>query len=132
MRFVKSEKPVATKHAKLGDISVEVEVPQYDSLEEFAQACGSADAALEYVNSSVETSAKNGGRAALRNLPETANLDEAKTKIQSIVRDYAPQAGDRQPGKAKKAAAFDSVKELVESGKEFTREELLALLAAAK
>jgi hypothetical protein len=31
-----------------------------------------------------------------------------------------------------KAASYDAVKELVESGKEFTKEELLALLAASK
>lgn len=133
MKFVKSDKPVTTKHAKLGEIKVEVEVPQIESLDEFVQFAGGADNALAFINGAIETNAKNGGRAALRALPENANLDESTAKIQNIVKEYAPAAGgDRQPGKAKKAAAFDNVKELVESGKEFTREELLAILASAK
>lgn len=133
MKFVASEKPVTTKHTKLGEISVNVEVPQVESLEEFVTFCGGADSALEFVNSQIETNAKNGGRAALRNLPENANLDEAKTKIIGIVKEYAPQAGgDRAPSAKKKAATLDQVAALVNSGQEFTREQLLALLAQAK
>jgi hypothetical protein len=133
MKFVKSDKPVSTTHAKLGDISVDVEVPQAESSTEAIAFCGGEDGFLAFFNSCIETNAKNGGRAALRNLPEDANLDEARVKIQGIVKDYAPQAGgDRQPSVKKKAAAFDAVKAKIESGAEFTREELLAMLADAK
>lgn len=133
MKFVKSEKPIKTTHAKLGELSVDVEVPQMDSVEEFIQFCGGNDGALEFVNSQIETNAKNGGRAALRNLPENANMDEARPKIQGIVKDYTPQSsGDRQPSTKKKAAVLDDIASLVNSGQEFTKEQLLELLAKAK
>ena len=132
MKFIKSEKPVTTKHAKLGEISIDVEVPQVESMDEFVTFCGGADSALEFVNSQIETNAKNGGRAALRNLPENANLDEARPKIQGVVKEYQPQAGGKGPTVKARAQAFDSVKALVESGQEFTKEQLLELLAAAK
>lgn len=133
MKFVKSDKPVTTKHAKLGDISVDVEVPQVESVDEAVQYCGGNDGFLEFMNSCIETNAKNGGRAALRNLPENANMDEARPKVQQIVKEYAPATGgDRAPSKAKKAAAFDNIASLVQSGQEFTKEQLLELLMAAK
>lgn len=133
MKFIKANKPVTTNRKKLGEISLEVEVPQVESIEEFVSLCGGTDGALEFVNNAIETAAKNGGRAALRNAADDANIDELKTRVLGIVKDYTPQTGgDRAPSKAKKAQAFDSVKALVESGKEFTRDELLAMLAAAK
>lgn len=133
MRFVASEKPITTKHAKLGELSVNVEVPQCDSMAEVVTYCGGEDAALAFFNSQIETNAKNGGRVVLRDLPDNANIDEAKVKVQNVVKEYAPRAGgDRTPGKAKKAAAFDEVAALVNSGQEFTREQLLELLAKAK
>lgn len=132
MRFVKSDKPIGTKHAKLGEIEVDVEFPQVDSLDEFIQFAGGQQEALDYINSAVETAAKNGGRAALRNLAENADIAVARPKIQAIVKEYTPQSsGERAPSK-KKAAAFDNVAALIESGKEFSREDLLAILAAAK
>lgn len=133
MRFVKSDKAVTTKHAKLGNISIDVETPQVDSLDEFVQFCGGADNALAFVNSQIETNAKNGGRAALRNLPEDANLAEATPRIQGIVKEYSPSAGgSRGPSVKAKAATLDRVTEALQSGKEFSREELLAMLSAAK
>jgi len=133
MKFVKSDKPITTKHPKLGEISIDVEVPQCETVEELIAFCGGNDGLLEFGNSQIETNAKNGGRAALRNLPENANMDEARPKVIQIVKEYAPAAGgDRAPSKAKKAQAFDSVKALVESGQEFTKEQLLELLAQAK
>lgn len=133
MKFVKTDKPVATKHPKLGDLSVEVEVPFVESVAELVEFCGGEDGLLSFANSNIETNAKNGGRAALRNAPEDANVEELKEKVRGIVKDYAPRdGGDRQPGKAKKAKAFDDIKALVESGKEFTREELLAMMESAK
>lgn len=133
MKFVKSDKPITTKHAKLGDLSIDVEVPQMESVEELIQFCGGNDGLLEFCNSQIETNAKNGGRAALRNLPENANMDEARPKIMGIVKDYTPQSsGDKAPSAKKKAAAFDDIATLVNSGQEFTKEQLLELLSKAK
>lgn len=130
MKFVTAENPVTTKHPKLGEISITVEVPQVESVEEAVKFCGGDDGFLEYFNNAIETSAKNGGRAALRNLPENANLDEARPKIQSIVKEYAPSSSGERKVSAKKT--LDSVRSLVESGQEFTREQLLELLMKAK
>jgi hypothetical protein len=133
MKFVKADKPITTKHKTHGEISLDVEVPNVESLEEFVTLCGGNDGALEFVNNAIETAAKNGGRAALRNAADDANLDELKTRTIDIVKNYTPQTGgDKAPSKAKKAQAFDSVKALVESGQEFTREQLLEMLSAAK
>jgi hypothetical protein len=132
MRFVKAEKPVTTTHAKLGELSVEVEVPQLESLEELAQFAGSADAALVFVNNAIETAAKNGARAMLRNAPEDANREELTGKVQTTSKEYAPSQASRGESQKAKAQKLDSVRDLVTSGKEFTREELMALLEGAK
>jgi hypothetical protein len=133
MKFIKADKPITTNHKKHGEISLEVEVPQIESMEEFVSLCGGNDGAIEFVNNAIETASKNGGRAALRNAADDANLDELKTRVLGIVKDYTPQTGgDKAPSKAKKAAAFDDVKALVESGQEFTKEQLLELLSKAK
>lgn len=144
MKYVRSEKPVTTTKeigGKKYEIKVTVETPQAESMDEAITFDGGQDAALEFHNSAVDTNAKNGARAILRNLPDTAfsivdgearlNTD-AEKKVQDAAREYSPVAGARDLGKAKKAEKYDEVKALVESGKEFTREELLALLAGAK
>src|SRR5215203_1324321 len=133
MKFVKADKPVTTKHAKLGEISVDVEVPELESIDEFVQFAGGNDGALEFINNAVATAAKNGGRAALHNADENANVDALKADIASIVKDYTPRSGgERSPIKTKKLAAFDNIKALVESGAELTREQLLEMLALSK
>jgi hypothetical protein len=133
MRFVKSDKPITTKHETHGDLSVDVEVPQVESTEEAIAFCGGQNGFLEYFNAAIETSAKNGGRATLRNLAKDANLDEGRAKVQEVVKNYQPQSSDgKGPSVKVKAATLDKVSELVNSGREFTKDELLALLAAAK
>lgn len=134
MKFIIADKPLTTTHKKHGELSLDkVECPQLESVEEFTTFAGGADSALEFLNSAIETAAKNGGRAALRNIADDANLEEAFAKIRDTIRNYAPTGGgDKAPSTKKKAAAFDSVAELVNSGREFSKEELLALLAAAK
>jgi len=132
MKFVKADKPVTTTHKTHGELSVEVEVPQTESLDEAVQFCGGEQGLIDFVNSNIETAAKNGGRAALRTAPADADVEELKNKVIDLVRKYSPEASDRGPSKTKKADAYDKVADLVNSGKEFTREELLALLSAAK
>lgn len=132
MRFVKAEKAITTTHPKLGELSIEVEVPQLDSIDELGQFAGSSDAALQFVNNAIETAAKNGARAILRNAPEDANVEELTAKAQSTSKDYAPSQASRGESVKAKAQKLDSVRDLVTSGKEFTREELMALLEGAK
>lgn len=133
MRFVAAEKPITTTHAKLGELKIDSpEVPQVESPEEAVTFCGGAEGFLEFFNNAVETAAKNGGRAALRGLADDANLDEAYAKIRDSVRKYAPAQGPREPSKAKKAETYDAISALVNSGTEFTKEQLLELLGKAK
>lgn len=132
MKFVKAEKPVTTTHEKLGELSVDVEAPQIESLEEFAQFAGSVDNAVAFINNAIETAAKNGGRAMLRNAAADADKESLFAKVIAAVRDYTPGTAQRGVSQRAKAQSYDAVKELVESGKEFTKEELLALLAASK
>src|SRR3990167_4038000 len=103
MRYEKIEvsttRPAGAKLA--GKVTVEAEAPQYESMDEFVQAAGGADKALEYVNGSVSTSAGNGGRAYLRGAPETAEEAEIINKVRAITRGYTPTGGGRGPSKAR-------------------------------
>lgn len=132
MKYVAPEKVVKTKHEKLGDIEVNVEVPQCESIEEFVTFCGGEANALAYANSAIETAAKNGvrtgGRAAAADITKEALVE----KLQKLAKDYSPSTAGRGASVKAKAAKFDAVEELVKSGKEFTREELLALLDASR
>lgn len=142
MKFVQQEKPVTTKHEKLGDISFNVEVAEVETQEEMIQDAGGIDALILFYNGQKATNAKNAARAYARNFEVADGADPATyetlkaqiaTKGQQLARDYSPSTDtERGPSKAKKAAAFDSVAALVNSGKEFTREELMALLGAVK
>lgn len=133
MRFVTANKPVTTTHKDLGELSTAVEVPQLDSMEEFVTFCGGNDGALEFINNAVETAAKNGGRATLRNAAKDADVAKVYEDTRRVVKEYTPRTGgDKAPSKAKKIAVLDSVTALVESGQEFTRDQLLELLAKAK
>jgi hypothetical protein len=152
MRFVKSETAVTTKNSKLAavlramatlpdgvtldgeEVGVSVEVPEVDGgVAELVKFHGGEQGLVDFCNAQYATNAKNGARAPLRVLTETSNLAEAIPTIQAIAKEYVPQAGsNRGPSKAKKLIAFDNIKSRVESGQEFTREQLLELLAEAK
>lgn len=142
MKLVQQERPVATNHPVLGKIEFLVEVPQAESLEEATTMAGGTDALVAFFNSQVATNAKNAARAYARgaDIPkETPEAEHAglkagiETKGQQLARDYSPSADtERGPSKAKKAAAFDNLKALVDSGTEFTLEQLQSILAAAK
>lgn len=144
MKYVTQEKPVTTNHDKLGKIEFLVEVPQAENLEELKTMCGGEDALVNFGNSQIATNAKNAARAYARNyeVAEGVELTDPKkaelagqigSKGQELAHDYSPATdATAGPSKAKKAAAFDQIAALVESGKEFTKEELFSLLAAAK
>lgn len=142
MRYVQAEKPVTTQHEKLGKVEFVVEVPEAQSLDEAKQQCGGEEALLAFYNSNVATNAKNAARAYARTFEVAEGTDpsgfgaligQITTEGQRLARDYSPAADtERGPSKAKKAAAFDQVAALLNSGQEFTREDLLAMLAKAK
>ncbi|MBA2706062.1 MAG: hypothetical protein H0U60_19665 [Blastocatellia bacterium] len=129
MKFVKTENPITTKHPQLGELSVDVEVPQVESVEEFVQFAGSADSALLFINNAIETAAKNGGRATLRNAPADANVDELTEKVRSVSKDYAPGTTQRTMSAKRR---IDTAIAALESGQELTKEELLKLLAEGR
>lgn len=142
MLYVEQEKPVTTKHEVLGDISFKVESPAAQNLDEAKTMAGGEAALVEFFNSQVATNSKNAARAYARGFEVAKDTPADKypeliakiaAKGQELAKNYSPASDtERGPSKAKKAAAFDQISQLMDSGKEFTREELFALLAAAK
>lgn len=142
MKYVLQEKSVTTNHDKLGKIEFKVEVPQAETIEEVRTMVGGDDNLIAFFNSQVATNAKNTARAYARGYevaegtPTDAYaglVESIATKGQSLARDYSPATDtERGPSKSKKAAAFDSIAALVQSGQEFTKEQLFALLQSAK
>jgi hypothetical protein len=142
MKFVQQEKPVTTEHKPLGKIEFAVEVPQAETVEEVLTMVGGNENLIAFFNGQVATNAKNTARAYARGYDVAEGTDPTTfptiissivTKGQSLARDYSPATDtERGPSKAKKAAAFDNIAALVQSGKEFTKEELFALLQQAK
>jgi hypothetical protein len=144
MKAVPQEKPVTTNHEKLGKIEFPVEVMEVESREEMVTDAGGEEALQSFYNGQRATNAKNAARAYARNfeVPDGTELTDEKiaelkaeivAKGQKLALDYTPSADtERGPSKAKKAAAFDDIAALVNSGKEFTMDELQNLLAKAK
>lgn len=149
MRYVTSKSPVAGKHKKLGEFSIVVEVPQVESDDEADTFFGGKDKKVAFLNRAIETASKNGVRAAARGLDETATTkddliaDESETsekgkeyrRLRKLARDYTPSSGQERGISAKKGKEIaTNLQQIVAdpTKESFTREELMALLAAAK
>lgn len=141
MRYVASKKPVAGKHKKLGAFSINVEVPQVESDEEADTFFGGKEKKVNFLNRAIETAAKNGVRAAWRLLDDETKPEDIATdgkewkRIRDLARDYTPQsAQERGISAAKSKVVANQLTQLVADPNKqtFTREELEALLAAAK
>lgn len=142
MKLVAQEKPVGTKHEVLGEFSFAVEVPEFDSLEEAATACGGEAELLKFFNGQVSVNAKNTARAYARSyeVAEGTPTSEHETiraaiaaKGQELARSYTPSSdSERGPSKAKKAAVFDQIAALAASGQSISPEQLAALINLGK
>lgn len=146
MRFVASKSPVAGEHKTLGKFSIDVEVPQVESVEEFTTFAGGADKALLFINRAISTAATNGGRAKARGYdPEKDKEVTAESlakggkhylEVQEIVKSYTPQnsreTGGLSAAKSKVVASSLATAMADPNKKSFSREEIEALLAAAK
>lgn len=140
-KYILQKKPVTTDHPKLGKIEFQVETPEAETLAEAITMCGGESDLVSFVNSQIATNAKNTARAYARTYDVAEGTDkdtfeaikaQIAVKGQSLAKDYTPSADtERGPSKAKKAQAFDNIAALVQSGKEFTKEELFALLQQA-
>lgn len=130
MRFIKAKKPIAANHKTLGELSVpDVEVPQFESMEEFVTATGGNDNALAYINGQVANGAKNVGRAVLRNADDNADKEKLYKTAADAVKNYTPEvSGVSVKSKAEQRDAL--VARLKDESKPLTREELLAILEA--
>lgn len=128
MKFVTAEKQITTKHPKHGEIKVTVETPQAESYSDFETFAGGADKALEFVNSALDTAAKNAARAYMRQAPETASVEQITTKAQELSRGYSVQSTGRGSAGREAQNKVDTALTALKSGKELTRDELIALL----
>lgn len=138
MKLIKADKPLKTANETFGKVEISVEVPQYDSVSEFVNACGGEERALAVINGDVSTNAKNVGRAFARearleeNESKDAGLARVTAETQKRVREFTPETQDRGISAKKAKETMVSLKSALESGKDFSRDELLAMLAQAK
>jgi len=127
MRYV--AKDVSTKRRGPDFKPFEVQVPQYDSLEEFVQAAGGNEQGLKFVNSATATGAVNGSRASCANAKKEQADDEVIAEARSVARNYTPTGSERGPGQKAKLAAMDDFLSRVKRGEDVSQEELLAMAA---
>jgi hypothetical protein len=126
MKYITSKKPVTTK-VDGKELSVSIEVPQWESIDEFVSSMDSADDALAFLNSARETGARNVARVALGASGAAA--------AQSAARGYVPGgSGTRNYVQREKAAKTDEIASLMAQNLdpvEFAAK-VQAILAAAK
>lgn len=116
----------STKHQTHGNLKFEVQVPQYENLEEFVSASGGDEQALKFVNGAVATSANNVARSTTRgSSAETA--DEAIALGRAASKKYQPTGVDRGPSKKAQLESFQSLLRKAKSGEAVSTEELAAL-----
>lgn len=140
MKFLKADKPITTTHKTLrddqnvdgeGDLTVDVEVPQFDSIDEFVKAVGGDTSALESVNSWTDRDAKAAGRTALRTAKDGTDLETLYKNVRDIVKSFVPKSSDRGPSKAVQARQNDAIRAKLEAGETLTREQLMEMLGIA-
>lgn len=94
MRYVKHDNPLQYTHPKLGALGpIEVEVPQFESHEEFVTAAGGAQEALDWINGKVASAAKVNGNVVFRNAAETDSKEDVYSKARAAIRGYTPRGG---------------------------------------
>ena len=123
-RWEKREKPVKTVHKKLGEIKVEIEIPQTDGatpeerIQDFIKLVGSAAIAADIIDNAVlDSGASNSVRSAGRAMKEDITLEDAIAALQKIAHDYTPQAGRSGVSVKAKAEKFDLVRDMVAKAK---------------
>lgn len=131
MRYVTAKKPVKTKHDVHGELKVNVEVPQLDSLDELVSFCGGDDKALDFVNGAIETGAKNAARVALSQSSATDSIEAIEKRARDKSHDYVPGgSGERNYVQRAKAEAFDQLPDLLANAENVSKEDLIAQMKA--
>lgn len=140
--FQKQDRPVSTDHKVLGKISFEIESRKIRDIDEAVADAGSMDAVLAVYQSSRDTMVKNSVRVIARDWEVAEGTDaslypsiveELVAAGQKAARDYEVSRAERSPSKARKdAKVADEIEALVNSNEEFTKEDLLRILALRK
>lgn len=97
------------------EVKWQFEAPQVESVEELVTFAGSAELALEWVNSHLTTDSGNAGRPVVRDAADTVSDEDAIGKAQAASRQYVPR-GARGPGVKARATHFDELMGLYGSG----------------
>ena len=97
------------------DVKFQVEVPQVEALDELATFAGTAELALEWVNSHLSTDSGNAARPVVRDAADTVSDEDAIAKAQPAARGYVPR-GARSPGVKTRAGHFDELMSLYGKG----------------
>jgi len=132
MLFKTSDKPVSTKHEKHGKIGTLVEFPQFSSFDDFREWAKSETNALEFINLATENAAKSAARYQLSNAAETDKVDAILERARKASHDFSVEATARGiTGKEAKDILAQAL-ELLQSGNEVSKEDLLALMQKSK
>jgi len=109
---------------------IEVEILQCENLEECIQDAGSENNLRDAYNDHKRNRALTAGRNQYRNAPKGTIVSELIEKVKNTVKNFSLSESERGMGVKKKAEKVDMLKAALEAGKEFSREELLAMLAS--
>lgn len=142
MGFVKQEKPITVRHEKLGEVSVDVEVFEGATIDEFIARLNGEQNTIDFLNMAYRLFTKNAVRPVAQKyeVPDGVVItDEVKAKYVDEIRTLALDAGrsyipdvasEKAPSQKKLAQGAKQLSALIASGKQsFSAEEIAALLA---
>ena len=121
---------INVKHAtgELPEQELDIEYIVPETLEEAIKDAGGEPQLLDAYVDAKAGRAKQAGRNLYRNAPKGSAVAEIIEKVKAAVLDFSFANSSRGEGVKKKAEKVDNLISALESGREFTREELMAML----
>lgn len=112
MKFVADKTKIKLKGKSFGEIEVETEYPQFDSVDELTQSAGGATQLVDWANRIIKAQSK--GRVLALNTTygkddNTTSKEVAEAKAKELRRTYTLAKPTASVSKADKANRFDEV-----------------------
>lgn len=143
MRYLLTKKPVKSvrtlkqanedgKEVEIThDLKAQLEIGQFDTIEEAIAEAGGPEKFLDWVNSKKESDAKIPARNVGPSASQSATDDELVEKMKEVAKNHTIGISRGTSVKAK-AEAFDEIANLVKSNENVSREQLMELLASLR